>query len=49
MTTVACGSGSRSINPAQQPLELLMLGIAAIAIFLVVIALLNRYEFGRFD
>jgi len=26
-----------------------MLGIAAIVIFLVVIAALNRYEFGRFD
>jgi len=26
-----------------------MLGIAAIVVFLVVIAALNRYEFGRFD
>jgi len=26
-----------------------MIGIAAIVIFLVVIAALNKYEFGRFD
>jgi len=26
-----------------------MAGIAAIVIFLIVIAALNRYEFGRFD
>jgi len=26
-----------------------MIGIAAIVVFLIVIAALNRYEFGRFD
>jgi hypothetical protein len=31
------------------PKEPSMIGIAAIVIFFVVIAALNKYEFGRFD
>ncbi len=34
---------------ARQSLELLMSAILVVAIFLVVFAALNRFEFGRFD
>lgn len=45
----ACGCGPASLKPGQTIQEPSMSGIAAIVIFLVVIAALNRYEFGRFD
>jgi len=45
----ACGRDGASLKPGQVPWRPPMLGIAAIVIFIAVIAILNRVEFGRFD
>jgi hypothetical protein len=41
--------GDRPGKAATTASERPMIGIAAIVIFLIVIAALNKYEFGRFD
>lgn len=38
-------AGKAAMTASERP----MIGIAAIFVFLLVIAVLNRYEFGRFD
>jgi ribose/xylose/arabinose/galactoside ABC-type transport system permease subunit len=48
-STSACGSRRAPIKPHNEPSEPPMTGIAVIVVFILVIAVLNRVEFGRFD
>jgi hypothetical protein len=47
--TAACSGSVASLKPLQQNSGGLMAGIGVIIVFLVVMAALNRFEFGRFD
>jgi hypothetical protein len=47
--TSACRHVEAPIKPGQVPGRSFMAGIAVIVIFVVVIAIFNRVEFGRFD
>jgi ribose/xylose/arabinose/galactoside ABC-type transport system permease subunit len=42
----ACKRAAKAAATVSEPP---MIGIAAIVVFILVIAALNRYEFGRFD
>jgi ribose/xylose/arabinose/galactoside ABC-type transport system permease subunit len=47
--TAACRGRAASLKPLQQNFGGPMAGIGVIVLFLVVMAALNRFEFGRFD
>ena len=48
-STSACGRPGAPIKPREDLRRASMIAIYVIAAFIVVIAILNRIEFGRFD